>query len=99
MELLERLDKIAEIQYCIQQAEDRIRLRNQVWQQFESLSDERKAKVVHDNDITRRAIDRLKRRLSKELFKAYLDATDTGDAYVDCHGVVSDVEYHYLRNL
>ena len=100
MNLEEQLEQLETLNHLIEEAKHKIAFRNKIWSQFDSLSDERKAKCVHDNEITQRAIQRLELRIRKLLFQAYLDYASIDEIYNDCASKVREIEdFHYEQQM
>ena len=97
MNLEEQLEQLETLNHLIEEAKHKIAFRNKIWTQFDSLSDERKAKCVHDNEITKRAIQRLELRIKKLLFQAYLDYASIKEIYDDCKVKVDEIEEYYYE--
>ena len=96
MNLEQQLEELQTLNHLIEEAKHKIAFRNKIWSQFDSLSDERKQKCKHDNEITERAIERLEERVRVKLFNMYLSASTVSQIQDECRDKFMSInEYYY----
>jgi len=90
------LEQVQAITAMIDFVKYEIEGRGGFYEQFKANNDKvGMARIEHDNDISRRVIIRLKSRLSKLLFKMYLEVAEVQEVYDDCTSQVNTIENFY----